>query len=274
MDEWDLCLEECLRVLKPGGFLEYFLFDNDIINPGPLGQNLTKNFTSQLGSMGYDPTPTSRWISRLNKAGYGEIKRGWIFCPMSPPAQKPKVPSKEDYDGKDKHGRNPSISSQDVDTVKEEVRRKMEAWEDLGAKKGSTENAAPVSGLLGSWIWEKWMLKTNAEARHLSEWELAMNQIGGVLEEGKERGSGWRCMVGWARKPLEAPVVQAAVLTAGRFRADSTASIAESRTAGRLRADSAASIAESRATGRFRADSTTSTAESRKTYYSSLSRRN
>src|SRR5438045_3946099 len=32
IDEYDACLEECMRCLKPGGYLEFFLLDSDIIN--------------------------------------------------------------------------------------------------------------------------------------------------------------------------------------------------------------------------------------------------
>ncbi|KAI5850266.1 hypothetical protein DFP73DRAFT_473054 [Morchella snyderi] len=193
MDEYDLCLEECLRVLKPGGHLEFTLFDNDIINPGPLGSELSEKFGKSLQAKGYDPEPTKKWISRLNRAGYGEIKRSWMFLPMAPPCSKPKVPSK---------GENlPAHESQDLDLAKEEVRKKIEAWEEGNTKKGSLENASPITGLVGSWIWEKWMLKTSNESGE-GEWSLAADTVGSVLNEAKERGSGWRTLVGWARKPL------------------------------------------------------------------------
>ncbi|KAI5809938.1 hypothetical protein DFH27DRAFT_467236, partial [Peziza echinospora] len=201
MDEYDLCLEECLRVLKPGGYLEFNLLDNDIINPGPLGLDLSAKFANELEANAYDPNPTRKWIKRLNKAGFGEMKRAWIFFPMAPQV-KPVVPSKEDDFIPPPHQR--SMSNDDTISVGEELRRKMEAWEDLGIKKGSTELAAPVTGLLGSWTWEKWMLKTSAEAEKTSDFGLSIDTIGRVLEEGREMGSGWRTLVGWARKPLVA----------------------------------------------------------------------
>ena len=199
MDEYDLCLEECLRVLKPGGYLEFLLLDNDIINPGPLGTDLCGKFTDDLEANAYDPHPTKKWIQRLNKAGYDEIKRAWMFLPMAPQV-KPKPPSKDDeYEVQPpQHQRSGSISS--IDIMKEEVRRKLEAWEDLGTTKGSTESVAPVTGLLGSWIWEQWMRKTSAEGGKGSDSRL--HSIGSVLDEGRAMKSGWRSMVGWARKPL------------------------------------------------------------------------
>ncbi|KAL7274298.1 hypothetical protein RUND412_002806 [Rhizina undulata] len=195
LDEYDRCLEECLRVLKPGGYLEFTLLDNDIINAGPLGTELSERFAAELHAAGYDPSPTKRWVSRLNKAGFGEIKRSWLFIPMAPPAPKPKVPSKNDFLAT-------THESQDLDMVKEEVRRKMEAWEDLGVQKGSLENVAPITGFFGSWIWEKWMLKIK-EGKNFNYAEGVVDAIGSVLDEGRENNSGWRCLVGWARKPVE-----------------------------------------------------------------------
>ncbi|RPB27653.1 hypothetical protein L211DRAFT_779448 [Terfezia boudieri ATCC MYA-4762] len=203
MDEYDLCLEECLRVLKPGGYLEYFLFDNDIVNPGPLAVEISMKFTNELEANSYDPYPTRKWIKRLNKAGYGDMKRAWIFLPMAPQV-KPKPQSKDgEYEVQpqiQQHQQSGS-SNNNIDAVKEEVRRKLEAWEDLGTMKGSTESVAPVTGLIGSWVWERWMLKTSAEVEEGSEWNLSLDTIGSVLDEGRDMKSGWRAMMGWARKP-------------------------------------------------------------------------
>ncbi|KAF8429003.1 hypothetical protein EV426DRAFT_527662 [Tirmania nivea] len=204
MDEYDLCLEECLRVLKPGGYLEYFLFDNDIVNPGPLAVELSTKFINELEANSYDPYPTKKWIKRLNKAGYGDMKRAWVFLPMAPQV-KPKLPSKDgEYEVQvqaQQHQQSGSFNN-DIDAVKEEVRRKLEAWKDLGMMKGSTESVAPVTGLVGSWMWERWMLKTSAEAEKDSKWNLSLDTIGSVLDEGRDMKSGWRALMGWARKPL------------------------------------------------------------------------
>lgn len=219
MDEYDLCLEECLRVLKPGGHLEFLLLDNDIINPGPLGTDLCAKFTNELVSNAYDPYPTRKWIQRLNKAGYGEMKRAWMFLPMAPQV-KPKPPSKDDeYEVQPpRHQRSGSFSK--IDLVKEEVRRKLEAWEDPSTVKGSTESVAPVTGLLGSYLWEKWMLTISAEMEKGSDWGPTLDTIGSVLDEGKDLKSGWRTMVGWAKKPLVADPY-----TYRRTRADSGNSV-------------------------------------------------
>src|SRR5690606_23483923 len=95
LDEYDLCIEECLRVLKPGGYLEFFLFDHDIINPGPLGSELGSRFTTELEASSYDPIPTKKWIHRLSVMGFKDIKRSWVILPMAMQV-KPKAPPKED----------------------------------------------------------------------------------------------------------------------------------------------------------------------------------
>jgi len=216
-DEYDLCLEECLRVLKPGGYLEYFLFDNDIVNPGPLAVELSTKFTNELEANAYDPYPTRKWIKRLNKAGYGDMKRAWIFLPMAPQV-KPKPPSRDDENEVQSQAQrhHQSGSFDNIGVVEEEVRRKLEAWENFGTMKGSTESVAPITGLAGSWVWERWMLKTSAEAEKDSDWNLSLDTIGSVLDEGRDMKSGWRAMLGWARKPLAADPY-----TYRRMRADS-----------------------------------------------------
>ena len=210
VDEYDLCLEECFRVLKPGGYLEFFIFDNDIVNAGPLGQKLATRFTDELEKNAYDPYPTRKWIQRLNTAGYGDIKRAWLFLPMAP-QMKPKPPNKDEVYEVQQPPPPPQQRQRPnsiYDAVKEEVRKKLEAWEDSGTTKGSTENVAPVSGFLGNWVWGNWMLKTIAEAEEDSDWHSAFDEIGSVLDEGRDNQSGWRAMVGWARKP-PAPKVTA-----------------------------------------------------------------
>ena len=64
---------------------------------------------------------------------------------------------------------------------------------------GSTEDVANVSGLLGGWMWEQWMLKLHMEMGR--ERAKLLEGVAAVLEEGRECGSGWRVLSGWARKP-------------------------------------------------------------------------
>jgi hypothetical protein len=124
-------------------------------------------------------------VSRLNKAGFDEIRRAWMFMPMAPPSSKPKVPSKNDF---------PLNDGQEIDLAKEEVRAKMAAWEDLGVQKGSLADVAPVSGLTSAIAWEKWMTVSGMRGEEAT--------VGGIMEEAKEMRSGWRSLTGWARKPL------------------------------------------------------------------------
>jgi len=170
-DEYDLCLKECLRCLKPGGYLEYFVFDSDIVHGGQLGMTMSVEFGFNLKTRGYDSTPTRSWVGRLKNNGFGTIRRAWIFLPMGTPrtgAYLPALPSTR-----------PEAES---DTL------------------GSTANAATITGLLGSWIWEKWMLKLQHEMG--KDEDRLLDGVGAALEEGKNTGGGWRCLTGWARKPI------------------------------------------------------------------------
>jgi uncharacterized NAD-dependent epimerase/dehydratase family protein len=58
---------------------------------------------------------------------------------------------------------------------------------------------ADLTGLLGARIWEEWLVKVRSEiGKEQSRWLEGVDE---VLEEGKEHGSGWKVLVGWARKP-------------------------------------------------------------------------
>jgi len=179
MDEYDLCLQECLRCLKPGGYLEFFLLDSEIVNAGSRGTAVSLEFGFNLKTRGYDPTPTKSWLSRVRRAGFDDIKRAWTFLPMGTPSKEaqmmPETPP-------------PNVSTFENEHV-EAVRGPV----------GSTADAASMSGLVGSWAWEQWMLKLQLEMGK----ENLLEGVGAVLEEGKYTGAGWRCLSGWARKPLE-----------------------------------------------------------------------
>lgn len=179
-DEYDLCLQECLRCLKPGGYLEWFLMDSEIVNAGTRGTAASVEFGFNLKTRGYDPVPTKSWLGRVRRAGFDDIKRAWMFLPMG-------TPTKEAH-------MLPETPPPDVSTFEN---GKVEA---VQGPVGSTADAASMSGLVGSWAWEQWMLRLHTEMGK----EQLLDGVGAVLEEGKSTGAGWRCLSGWARKPLEA----------------------------------------------------------------------
>lgn len=150
-DEYDLCLKECLRVLKPNGYLEFALLDADILRPGSKAQALSVEFGFNLKTRGYDAQPTKAFLPRLKRAGFGQMKRAWLALPMA--------------------------------------RRESE---------GSTAEASQLSGMIGAWAWEKWLLKMAVETGKDEERLLA--QVAGAMDEGAECGAAWRYLSGWARK--------------------------------------------------------------------------
>ncbi|KAI6716726.1 hypothetical protein JHW43_000678 [Diplocarpon mali] len=171
-DEWDACLRECMRILKPGGYLEFSVMDSDIVNAGPLGLAKSVEFGFSLRTLGYDPTPTKRFISRLHAAGFVSIKRAWVFLPMGAAPAAGRVVERERV-GVGAH------------------------LEGEAAVQGSTDHAASVCGLVGGWAWEKWLhrcaVQTGAKGR--------VAGVAEVLEEGRACGAGWRTVSGWGRKP-------------------------------------------------------------------------
>lgn len=185
LDEYDLCLQECLRCLKPGGYLEYFLMDSEVVNAGSRGTAVSVEFGFNLKTRGYDPLPTKSFLGRLRRAGFDDIKRAWTFLPMGTPTKEqhmlPETPP-------------PNVST--FGNGLENGTRKVEA---VQGPVGSTADAASMAGLVGSWAWEQWMIKLQTEMGK----ERLLEGVAEVLEEGKWTGAGWRCLSGWARKPIQ-----------------------------------------------------------------------
>ncbi|GAM44049.1 hypothetical protein TCE0_060r19360 [Talaromyces pinophilus] len=176
-DEYDLCLKECYRCLKPGGYLEFFTMDSSIARAGPLGTAASVEFTFNLKTRGYDPSPTRSLLARLQRSNFADIKRAWMFLPMGIEPTKPE-PMRETP--------NPRVKSQiDCEAIQGPV--------------GSTADVASMTGLLGGWMWEQWLLKTQMEMGR-EENEL-LKDIGGVFDEGRKLNAGWTCLSGWAMKP-------------------------------------------------------------------------
>jgi SAM-dependent methyltransferase len=173
-DEWDLCLKECMRILKPGGYLEFSIMDSDIVNAGPLGLAKSVEFGFNLKTLGYDPSPTKLWLGRLKRSGFVGIKRAWVFLPMGAKTDENKIVNR--------------------DSVGVERTLELEAM-----VSGNTNDAASVSGLVGGWAWEKWLLRCKVQT--VGD-EGMLEGVQGIVEEGRACGAGWRTVNGWARKPF------------------------------------------------------------------------
>ncbi|KAK2746880.1 hypothetical protein FQN55_005366 [Onygenales sp. PD_40] len=169
-DEYDLCLKECFRCLKPGGILEFFVMDSEISRAGPYGAAVSVEFGFNLKTRGYDPAPTKSFMSRLQKAYFVGTKRAWMFLPL---------------------GAGPSAS--------QPSQHQPNKPDEVGETMGSTASVASTTGLLGGWMWEQWMLKLQMEMGR--ERGKLLEEIPGVYAEGQKSGAGWKCLNGWAMKP-------------------------------------------------------------------------
>jgi len=156
MDEYDLVLKECMRVLKPGGYLEFAVLDADIVNTtaGSQAAATSVEFCFNLRTRGYDAAPTKLWLPRLRRAGFAQVRRAWLNLPLA----------------------------------------QQQALE------GSTADASHISGMVGSWIWERWMLKLHKEMGR--DGDRLLEGVPAAMEEGGRTGASWRYLSGWARKPM------------------------------------------------------------------------
>jgi SAM-dependent methyltransferase len=190
-DEWESCLTEVMRVLKPGGYLDFSVIDSDIMNAGPLGLAKSVEFGFSLKTLGYDPNPTRLFLGRLGRNGFDEIRRAWMCLPMGhtkrPAGEKP-LPVIRDSNG---------------------IERSLELEAFV---QGSTEGAASIAGFAGGWAWERWLLRCEMEkvagegrlwldAAEVREAGKCLEGVHDVIEEGRSCGAGYRMLNGFARKP-------------------------------------------------------------------------
>ncbi|PSR99378.1 hypothetical protein BD289DRAFT_458553 [Coniella lustricola] len=201
-DEWDACLQEIMRVLKPGGYVDFSIMDSDLVNAGPLGLAKSVEFGFTLKTLGYDPSPTKSFISRLSHAGFEGIRRGWVMLPLGPkPVEKPSPV------------RYSPINSAQVSASESSSQQEQEQF-------GSTNNAAAVAGVAGTWSWERWILRCEMEKAAgelhsgfkladtvstdggvMKEAGKSIDGVAAVISEGRACGAGLRLLKGYARKP-------------------------------------------------------------------------
>ncbi|KAF2465016.1 uncharacterized protein BDR25DRAFT_306875 [Lindgomyces ingoldianus] len=183
MDEYDLCLKECFRCLKPGGILEFSLIDADIIHAGRQAQAMGVEFGFNLKTRGYDAAPTKSFLPRIRKAGFQNVQRMWMVLPMGKTAANWK-----------------ETLPVGAETKQEERSITPDGQVDVNPSPvfGTTVDAAMMTGIVGSWAWEKWVLKLQVEMG--KEEEKLLEGVVQVLEEGAKEGSGWRYLTGYAQK--------------------------------------------------------------------------
>jgi SAM-dependent methyltransferase len=181
-DEYDLCIKECFRCLKPGGILDFSLIDADIIHAGRQAQAMGVEFGFNLKTRGYDAAPTKSFLPRLYKAGFQDVSRVWMVLPM---------------------GKTAANWKDTLPVGAEPVQERTISPEgDVQVNDapvfGTTVDAAMMTGMVGSWMYERWMLKLHSEMG--KDEDKLLEGVVQVLEEGAEQGSAWRYLTGYARK--------------------------------------------------------------------------
>ena len=70
IDEFDLTLKEIMRVLKPGGTVEWMVMDSGLKGAGPLGEKMSVEFGFALKNRGYE--------REVTRGLAGENAEGWL----------------------------------------------------------------------------------------------------------------------------------------------------------------------------------------------------
>jgi hypothetical protein len=186
-----------MRVLKPGGYIDFAVMDSDVMKAGPMGLAKSVEFGFTLKRLGYDPEPTKLFLGRLKRAGFEDVQRTWMCLPVGARPASMAAAGAEPV-------LRPSPDGSEIKTYK------LDAF-----VMGSSDDIASVCGLVGSWSWERWLLRCEME-RVSGELRLAdtvttsktirragkcLEGVHGVVEEGRRCGAGWRMLMGYARKP-------------------------------------------------------------------------
>ncbi|KAJ5953057.1 Methyltransferase type 11 [Penicillium vulpinum] len=177
-DEYDLVLKECMRCLKPGGYLEFQVLDAEISQAGPYGSATSVEFAFNLRNRGYDPLASKSFVGRLRNSGFVDTQRAWMFLPM---------------------GTEPVEQEPLRETPAPRVQSQIENYEAVQGPIGSTADIASMTGLIGGWMWEQWLLKLRVEMGR--ERSMLLEGLGALFDEGRKSGAGWTCLSGWTMKP-------------------------------------------------------------------------
>jgi SAM-dependent methyltransferase len=180
-DEWDLTLRECLRVLKPGGYLEFDLLDAELVHADSTSQALGVEFAFNLKTRGYEPCSSKSFLPRLKRAGFCNIKRAWMVLPVADVVPR--------WSDSGKTGATIVERSIATDGTVSEFSPPLT---------GSTMDVRAISGLVGGRMWEQWMLKLNVEMGRGEK--RVLDEVAKALDQAGRGNAGWRCLVGWAQK--------------------------------------------------------------------------
>jgi len=182
-DEYDLCVKELYRVLKPGGIFEYNLLDADMVHAGRSAQAMCVEFSFNLKTRGYDAQATKSFLPRLRKAGFKDVERMWLVLPMGKTAAN----WREELNvGAQAEAPERFISADGIVGL-----------EDIPTS-GTTLDAAMLTGMVGSWAWERWLLRLQMEMG--KDEEKLLEGVVQMLDESGQNNAAWRCLTGYARK--------------------------------------------------------------------------
>lgn len=182
-DEYDLCLKECYRCLKPGGILDFSLMDADVVHAGRNAQAMGVEFGFNLKTRGYDAQPTKTFLPRVSKAGFKDVQRAWMLLPMGKTAA---------------NWRDTLAVGAEPKYQERRITEDGEIELEDAPVFGTTMDAAMLTGVVGSWAWERWLLRLQMEMG--KDEEKLLEGVVNVLEEGAQGHAGWRTLTGWARK--------------------------------------------------------------------------
>ncbi|KAK6537825.1 hypothetical protein TWF694_010728 [Orbilia ellipsospora] len=183
---WPFIISQCMRVLKPGGYLELSVLDIDMVNMGPrtkrtldeIKLNLRKH-QSGNGSDWSKKTPSEKALRLMAKRGFTDITR----CRVG-------LPTVGNVDG-----------SREEQASMQQILKEGNSPDEVDM--GSAEGINRVVSKVGRWWYNKCFENIGEEHQGESlKYQKTMWEDKTLLRECEKKKTNFRMLISFARKPL------------------------------------------------------------------------
>ncbi|KAK6520665.1 hypothetical protein TWF506_000914 [Arthrobotrys conoides] len=182
---WPFIISQCMRVLKPGGYLELSVLDIDMVNMGPrtkrtideIKVNLRK-YQSGNGSDWHKKTPSEKALRLMAKRGFTDITR----CRVG-------LPTVGNVDG-----------SREEQASMQQILKEGNSPEEVDM--GSAEGINRVVSKVGRWWYGKCFENIGEEVQgETLQYKKTLWEDKTLLRECEKKKTNFRMLISFARKP-------------------------------------------------------------------------
>lgn len=200
---YQACIQECKRVLRPGGHLEVAALDLDLMNMGNKARSLVRGLKTRMQQ--HDPEVSLRNVSDflvqlVGRNGLEEVQRCVVGVPAAGRIPRSRdissIDSSDSNSGTSRGGHRSSSSDNDVSFAELLADNRVDGYEGNGKKRdeGITKMVAKV----GRW-WYSQCYEAPLASTDRSIWSDAS-----LLRECEKQRTSFRLLLCYAQKPVQA----------------------------------------------------------------------